>query len=466
MELVPGEDLSQRLLRGPLPIDQALRIAREIATGLEAAHENGVIHRDLKPANVKLTHDGQAKVLDFGLAKAADDGAAASGRPVAFPDDDLGRDAGRHDPRYRLLHEPRAGAPASRRPPLRHLVVRRRALRAADRQAAVRGRDGLAHPGRRAPRGDRLSRPARGRRRRRSSGCSGVASSATRRAVCATSARPASCSRTAERSRVDDPARGRAPRRRSPAARSASPGSRWSWPRSRRWRPWRSGRDPARAAAGPVDAHASRRAGTSPRVRPSPSAATAARSPSSLTRDRTTKSRGGIDRHLDPRPGLDGIPPAGRRRHRLESVLVPRRTLDRLLRQRQAEQDRGRRRAGHSDLRGHRRARRHLERGGHDRLSASVERGLDEGPRRWRYTATADDPGQGSFPHRAPLATFLAGWPALPVLRGQHDQPRHERAQRHLRRLPRLGRDAVSVEDRISRGSTPAAICSIGPGRR
>ncbi len=59
-----------RLARGPLPIDEALAIARQIAEALEAAHEKGIVHRDLKPANVKLTADGTVKVLDFGLAKA------------------------------------------------------------------------------------------------------------------------------------------------------------------------------------------------------------------------------------------------------------------------------------------------------------------------------------------------------------------------------------------------------------
>jgi serine/threonine-protein kinase len=79
MELVPGQDLSQRLEGGAVPVEEALRIAREVATAVEAAHENGVIHRDLKPANVKLTADGKAKVLDFGLAKAATPANQASG---------------------------------------------------------------------------------------------------------------------------------------------------------------------------------------------------------------------------------------------------------------------------------------------------------------------------------------------------------------------------------------------------
>ncbi len=78
MELVEGEDLSQRLARGAIPIEEALPIAKQIAEALEAAHEQGIIHRDLKPANIKVRADGTVKVLDFGLAKAMDSPAAAA----------------------------------------------------------------------------------------------------------------------------------------------------------------------------------------------------------------------------------------------------------------------------------------------------------------------------------------------------------------------------------------------------
>lgn len=75
MELVDGEDLAQRLARGALPMDESLPIARQVAEALEAAHEAGIIHRDLKPANIKVRPDGAVKVLDFGLAKAIEQGA-------------------------------------------------------------------------------------------------------------------------------------------------------------------------------------------------------------------------------------------------------------------------------------------------------------------------------------------------------------------------------------------------------
>jgi len=72
MELVEGEDLSQRIARGAIPLDEALPIAKQIAEALEAAHEQGIMHRDLKPANIKVRPNGTVKVLDFGLAKAMD----------------------------------------------------------------------------------------------------------------------------------------------------------------------------------------------------------------------------------------------------------------------------------------------------------------------------------------------------------------------------------------------------------
>jgi Tol biopolymer transport system component/predicted Ser/Thr protein kinase len=70
LELVDGETLADRLKRGPIPIDEALEVAKRICEALEAAHEKGIVHRDLKPANVKVTTDGKVKVLDFGIAKA------------------------------------------------------------------------------------------------------------------------------------------------------------------------------------------------------------------------------------------------------------------------------------------------------------------------------------------------------------------------------------------------------------
>jgi serine/threonine-protein kinase len=78
LELVEGETLAHHIAKGALPVDEALDVCRQIAEGLEAAHEKGIIHRDLKPANVKLTPEGKIKVLDFGLARAFHEEAATA----------------------------------------------------------------------------------------------------------------------------------------------------------------------------------------------------------------------------------------------------------------------------------------------------------------------------------------------------------------------------------------------------
>jgi serine/threonine protein kinase/Tol biopolymer transport system component len=83
LELVDGESLDKRIARGPIPIPEALGIAKQIAEAVEAAHRKGIIHRDLKPANVQLDNDGTIKILDFGLAKPSD--AIASGHRADSP---------------------------------------------------------------------------------------------------------------------------------------------------------------------------------------------------------------------------------------------------------------------------------------------------------------------------------------------------------------------------------------------
>src|SRR5262249_572678 len=81
LEFVEGPTLADRLATGPIPCEEALSIAKQIAQALEAAHEQGIIHRDLKPANIKVRNDGVVKVLDFGVAKlmAPESGATVAG---------------------------------------------------------------------------------------------------------------------------------------------------------------------------------------------------------------------------------------------------------------------------------------------------------------------------------------------------------------------------------------------------
>jgi eukaryotic-like serine/threonine-protein kinase len=85
LELVDGPTLADRIAQGPIPVDETLAIAKQIAEALQAAHEQGIIHRDLKPANIKLRPDGTVKVLDFGLAKAIEPTSAASASVTASP---------------------------------------------------------------------------------------------------------------------------------------------------------------------------------------------------------------------------------------------------------------------------------------------------------------------------------------------------------------------------------------------
>src|SRR5262252_5006825 len=85
LELVEGLTLADRIAQGPIPLGEALPIARQIAEALEAAHEQEIIHRDLKPANIKLRDDGTVKVLDFGLAKAMEPASAIGPALTASP---------------------------------------------------------------------------------------------------------------------------------------------------------------------------------------------------------------------------------------------------------------------------------------------------------------------------------------------------------------------------------------------
>jgi len=115
MELVEGPTLADRLRQGPMPLDQAIEIAGEIADALEYAHKRGIVHRDLKPGNVKVTSEGTVKVLDFGLAKALETGASpdqAEASTISVPATEAGVVLG--TPSY-MSPEQAAGKPVDRR---------------------------------------------------------------------------------------------------------------------------------------------------------------------------------------------------------------------------------------------------------------------------------------------------------------------------------------------------------------
>jgi eukaryotic-like serine/threonine-protein kinase len=119
LELVEGPTLADRIAQGPIPLDEALPIARQIAEALEAAHEQGIIHRDLKPANIKVRPDGTEKVLEFGLAKLADPTAASPQKRQrnGVTDDHVtcDDDGHRRDSRHRGVHGAGVGARESGR---------------------------------------------------------------------------------------------------------------------------------------------------------------------------------------------------------------------------------------------------------------------------------------------------------------------------------------------------------------
>jgi serine/threonine protein kinase len=156
MELVDGPTLEARI--GPPGasgasavdashrVDEAVALACQIASGLEAAHDKGIVHRDVKPANIKVTgiRPGEAPRLRPRQARL---GRSVVNRRPEFSDDDGARNRGRDDSGDRRLHESGAGARQDRGQARRHLGVRRRVLRIADRPASVQRRHGLGHPG-------------------------------------------------------------------------------------------------------------------------------------------------------------------------------------------------------------------------------------------------------------------------------------------------------------------------------
>jgi len=158
MELVEGPTLADRLHAGPLPLDEALSIARQIVEALEAAHATGIIHRDLKPGNIKVRADGTVKVLDFGLAKALEPDGATGAGSTSSPTISMHATAAGiilGTAAY-MSPEQARGRPVDKRADV--WAVRGRLLRDVDGPARVRRRRCLRHAGARAHEGARLGR--------------------------------------------------------------------------------------------------------------------------------------------------------------------------------------------------------------------------------------------------------------------------------------------------------------------
>jgi serine/threonine protein kinase len=125
LEFVDGETLADCIARGPIPPNEALPIAKQIAEALEAAHEQGIVHRDLKPANVKVRPDGTVKVLDFGLAKLIESVGSAQTAAYMSPEQAKGRPADKRNKGASLAAPVGAASvvPLPRRPPWRRVVT-------------------------------------------------------------------------------------------------------------------------------------------------------------------------------------------------------------------------------------------------------------------------------------------------------------------------------------------------------
>ena len=150
LELIDGPTLADRIAGGPLPLNEALAIAKQICDALEAAHEQGIIHRDLKPANIKVRDDGTVKVLDFGLAKFAEAPSSEPGVPTVSQSPTITTPAMTAagmilGTAAYMSPEQAKGKPADKRSDIWAFGCR--ALRDAHRDASVRGRRCRRHAG-------------------------------------------------------------------------------------------------------------------------------------------------------------------------------------------------------------------------------------------------------------------------------------------------------------------------------